>query len=328
MELQLPFDIKQIFSISSDDQFEEMALAIFKFQYQNNKVYKKYCDLSQRNLEDIKCLADIPFMPISFFKTQDVVCGEDKGEVEFHSSGTTGTTRSKHFVVDPTLYEISFIKAFEIFYGHLEDYLILGLLPSYMENKHSSLIYMIDYLITASKNENSGFFLNDYEKLVQIIEANQDEKKVILFGVSFALIDLAEKYKVDLSNCIIMETGGMKGRRKEMTKEEMHAQLCDALNTEVIHSEYGMTELLSQAYSRGHGLFTTPPWMKILIREYNDPFSYTNKKSGGINVIDLANIFSCSFIETEDLGRMKNDQFEILGRFDTADIRGCNLLIQ
>lgn len=324
---ELPFDIKNIFNISSSEEFEKYAIQLFHFQYENNSVYRSYCQLSKRDIE-VKTIHDIPFLPISFFKNQKVITGKGEPKLEFHSSGTTGTTKSKHFILDPTIYELSFIKAFEHFYGHIEDFIILGLLPSYMENQHSSLIYMVDYLITHSKDQDSGLFMNDFDKLCQIIEARKHEKKIILFGVSYALLDLAEKYKVDLSHCIIMETGGMKGRRKEITKAEMHDKLCAALNTKTIHSEYGMTELLSQAYSSGHGIFKAPAWMKVLIREQTDPFSYSQGKSGGVNVIDLANVFSCSFIETQDLGRQKGDSFEILGRFDTSDIRGCNLLIQ
>ncbi|MCB9225175.1 MAG: acyl transferase [Crocinitomicaceae bacterium] len=325
---QLPFNIHEIFKINSEDQFLDLAIKTFDFQYKNNDIYRKYVDLSGRKPNVISSLEDIPFLPISFFKSHNVTCTEDEKALEFHSSGTTGQVRSRHLVADPTIYQLSFLKGFELFYGPINNYIILGLLPSYMENEHSSLIYMVDHLIQHSNDKDSGFFLNDFEHLLNIIEQRKAEKKILLIGVSYALLDLAEKYQADLSGCIIMETGGMKGKRKELTKPELHKILKKGLNVDHIHSEYGMTELLSQGYSMENQLFQTPPWMKILIRQYNDPFSYASIKSGGINVIDLANIYSCSFIATQDLGKQTPQGFEVLGRFDDADLRGCNLLIQ
>ena len=322
-------NIDKIFSISSDVEFEKMAIEIFKFQYDNNMVYKQYCDYLKIEKNAIVALTDIPFLPISFFKSHSVICGDLKySQKEFSSSGTTGMITSSHFVKDIELYEKSFIKGFKHFYGNVDDYIVLGLLPSYLEREGSSLIYMVDKLIELSNNSQSGFFLDDYETLLKIIAENKSSKKIILLGVSYALLDLVENYKPDLSSCIIMETGGMKGKRKEIPKPELHSLLKKGLNVNEIHSEYGMTELLSQAYATKNGEFGLPPWMKVLTREYNDPFSYTNKKSGGLNVIDLANVYSCSFIATQDLGKIHLNHFEILGRFDNSDVRGCNLLVQ
>jgi phenylacetate-coenzyme A ligase PaaK-like adenylate-forming protein len=325
---KLPFDIHEIFKIRSDEEFLELAKKSFAFQYEHNRIYRNYVDLSGKKPSNITALDDIPFLPISFFKTHEVSCASIPDPLIFESSGTTDQKRSKHFVIDPTIYQLSFIKAFEHFYGHPEDYVILALLPSYMDNDQSSLIYMIDQLTELTADSDSGFFLNDYDRLLEVIERKRQHKKVMLIGVSYALLDFAEKYGPDLSDCIVMETGGMKGRRRELTKEELHQELCAGFNVEAIHSEYGMTELLSQAYSFGSGIFQAPSWMRILTRQYNDPYCYVENKSGGINVIDLANIYSCSFIATQDLGRIKNDGFEILGRFDDSDLRGCNLLVQ
>ncbi|MCG8575733.1 MAG: acyl transferase [Flavobacteriales bacterium] len=326
---KLPFDRNAIFSISSEEEFLHYSLATFQYQYQYNPVYKQYCDLIGCRKEEIKSLEDIPFLPIRFFKSKKVSCWQDQHDIVFSSSGTTGMSQSQHFVKDLTLYELSFLKAFEHFYGSPSDYLILGLLPSYLEREGSSLIYMVDRLIKASGQKEEGFFLNQYEALIELIQ--KSDKKVFLIGVSYALMELAEQYELDLSQHIVMETGGMKGKRAEKTKEELHSVLQEGLGLNTVHSEYGMTELLSQAYSKEHGIFETPPWMKILIREYSDPFNYTPSKSGGINVIDLANLHSCSFIATDDLGKknaLKYNQFKILGRLDNSDIRGCNLLIE
>lgn len=324
----LPFEINTIFSIQSQDEFEFKAIEIAKFQYYNNTTYKSYVDLIGKDLSKISSIEQIPFLPISFFKSREVKAFAGKHQIEFHSSGTTGTKRSRHHIYDETIYQMSFLKCFEHFFGNPENYIILGLLPSYHDNEHSSLIYMIDHLIEYSKNQNSGFLLNDFERLISIVDNHSSNKKVIIFGVSYALLDLAEKYGPNLSNCLVLETGGMKGRRKELTKKELHSALKTGLNIETVLSEYGMTELLSQAYSLGNEMYQTPVWMKVLIREQTDPLTFTKQKSGGINVIDLANIYSCSFIATEDLGRVQGDKFEILGRFDQSDIRGCNLLIQ
>lgn len=320
--------IDKIFSISNQYEFENMALLVFNFQYQNNPIYKQYCDYLKIKSNSIQSIEQIPFLPISFFKSHPVYIGNQPENKTFTSSGTTGTVSSRHFVKDILIYEQSFLKAFELFYGDIEDYVVLGLLPSYLEREGSSLIYMVDKLIQLSKHSKSGFYLNEFEDLIQTINTVKSTKKVILFGVSYALLDLAEQFKPDLSGCIIMETGGMKGKRKEMPKSELHNTLKMGLNVDNIHSEYGMTELLSQAYASKNGKFITPPWMKVLSREYNDPFSYTSSKTGGLNVIDLANIYSCSFIATQDLGKVHSAFFEVLGRFDNSDIRGCNLLIQ
>jgi phenylacetate-coenzyme A ligase PaaK-like adenylate-forming protein len=322
-------NIDKIFSISSDVEFESIAIEVFKFQYKHNNVYQQYCNYLNTDIDKVIEIKDIPFLPISFFKTHTVVCGDvENSDKEFSSSGTTGMITSSHYVKDISIYEQSFIKGFEHFYGTIEDYIVLGLLPSYLERDGSSLIYMVDKLIELSNNSDSGFFLDDYDALLKIIKENKSDKKIILLGVSYALLDLVEKYNPDLSSCIIMETGGMKGKRKEIPKTELHAILKRGLNVNEIHSEYGMTELLSQAYALKNGEFELPMWMKVLTREYNDPFSYTNKKSGGLNVIDLANVYSCSFIASQDLGKVYNDHFEVLGRFDNSDIRGCNLLVQ
>ena len=326
---KLPFELHRIFSISSEEDFRHLAIQTFRYQYENNPVYHAYVELLNKNPEDIQQIADIPFLPISFFKSHQVKSFDGDAPLIFESSGTTADVKSQHHILDPTMYQLSFFKAFEQFYGHLEDYVILALLPSYMDNDHSSLIYMIDQLIEHSKDQDSGFFLNDPEHLVSIINRRKNKKKILLFGVSFALLDLAEKFQLDLNGCYVMETGGMKGRRKEITKTELHANLKTAFNLESVHSEYGMTELLSQAYSQENEVFHCPPWMKVLIRQYNDPLQIISSGSGGINVIDLANIHSCSFIATDDLGKQtEKGGFEVLGRMDNSDVRGCNLLVQ
>lgn len=323
---KLPFAPEEIFSISGETDFNQLALEIFRYQYFNNPIYQTYCKHLNINTKGIIHYKNIPFLPISFFKTHRVACFESQPEISFSSSGTTGMETSKHHVKQLGIYESSFLNAFERFYGQAEDYLILGLLPSYLEREGSSLIYMVDKLIEKSTHPDSGFFLDDHESLLKIIEANTTHR-VILIGVSYALLDLAEKYNPNLSDCIIMETGGMKGKRKELIKTDLHNLLKEGLSVKEIHSEYGMTELLSQAYSIGTE-FKCPPWMKILTRSYNDPFEIISEKTGGINVIDLANIYSCSFIATQDLGKVYENHFEVLGRFDHSDLRGCNLLVQ
>lgn len=321
-----------IFTISSEDDFNKACIAVFKYQTQNNSIYCKYVNSLSITIDNVKHYTQIPFLPIDFFKSQIITCNKDVANSTcFSSSGTTGQITSKHYVSDISLYETSFQKAFELFYGNPTDYCILALLPNYLERTGSSLVYMFDKLISFSNHPLSGFYLNNYDELIQKIEIlKQQNQKTLLLGVTYALLDLAELQVKLNSNFIVMETGGMKGRREEMIKEQLHSELKSKLNIDCIHSEYGMTELLSQAYSVKDGLFTTPPWMRILIRDTNDPFVYTKKnKTGGINVIDLANINSCSFIETKDLGRVYGDgSFEIMGRFDNSDIRGCNLMIQ
>lgn len=321
----------RIFNITSDKEFSNLAIEIFNYQYQTNQVYQNFCKLLKVSPSAITSNEKIPFLPIEFFKTQEVICGKNNVDEVFLSSGTTGENQSKHYVKDIEVYRQSFVKGFEQFYGQLTDYCFLALLPSYMEREGSSLIYMTEYLINHSNHSLSGFYLNNYDELIKTIATlKQQKQKTILIGVSFALLDLAEQHQLDLSDIIIMETGGMKGRRKEMTRTELHSIYKERFNVKEIHSEYGMTELLSQAYSKGNGIFKTPNWMKILIREPNDPFNLLNpNKTGGINVIDLANYNSCSFIATQDLGKtFVDNSFEILGRFDNTDLRGCNLLIQ
>ncbi|MCC7332596.1 MAG: acyl transferase [Flavobacteriales bacterium] len=320
-----------VFNIKSEYDFKSVALAVFKYQYQNNYVYKEFCDLLKVVPEKVDEIEQIPFLPIEFFKTHRVACGNKPAEITFFSSGTTGQTQSKHFVSDISVYETSFIKSFELFYGNISEYCILALLPSYLERKGSSLVYMSDYLIKKSNNPKSGFYLNNYEELLATISQLKKEKqKTLLLGVSYALLDLAEKYNPDLSDITVMETGGMKGKRKELTKEELHSQLKQKCKLNTIHSEYGMTEFLSQAYSKGNGIFESPKWLRFLVRDINDPLVLVgNNTTGGINAIDLANYNSCSFIATQDLGKTyNNNTFEIIGRFDNSDVRGCNLLIQ
>ena len=321
---------QDIFTISSQKQFEKIALKVFRFQYENNLVYQEFCDFLKVDKQTVKSLHQIPFLPIQFFKSHDVVSNADVVQETFISSGTTGMITSKHMVTDVSLYEQSYRNAFSEFYGNIEDYAVLALLPSYLERSGSSLIYMVTDLIELSNNENSGFYLHNYDALIaKLIELDNAGQNVILIGVTYALLDLVEKQKFQLKNTIIMETGGMKGKRKEIIREELHDILCNGFGVSSIHSEYGMTELLSQAYSLGNGIFECPAWMQILIRDTEDALMYVaDGKTGGINVIDLANINSCSFIATQDLGKKQpNNSFEVLGRFDNSDIRGCNLMV-
>ena len=307
---------------------------IFRFQYQENEVYKKYVDALQINPEEINSIEKIPFLPISFFKSHQVITTKFEPEIIFESSGTTGANTSRHFVKKLSLYKKSFTKGFQLFYGDPKQWCILGLLPAYLERENSSLVSMVNDLIDKSENSFSGFYLHDHEKLYQALVHNEImEQPTLLIGVTFALLDFAEKYSLKLNHTTVMETGGMKGRREEITREEVHLFLKKKLGIASVHSEYGMTELLSQAYSKGEGIFRCPPWMKVLVREYNDPFSITAKPAnekpvnGLLNVIDLANLYSCSFIATDDVGKIyKNSQFEVLGRRDISDIRGCSLM--
>ena len=318
------------FNIQSESEFNTMAFAVFKHQFAHCKVYRSFCDLLNVHPSDIQHIQDIPFLPIEFFKTHQIVSNTNPVKEIFTSSGTTGMSVSKHFVTDISLYEQSYLKGFEYFYGDISEYTILALLPSYLERNGSSLIYMVDDLIKKSNKPKSGFYLNNLEELKDtLLQLEESNEKIMLIGVSFALLDLVETYQFQLKNTVVMETGGMKGRRKEMIRTELHDELKKGFGVAKIHSEYGMTELLSQAYSKGDGLFATPPWMKILIRDTEDPLQLIGQgKTGGINVIDLANINSCSFIATQDLGKTyTNNTFEVLGRFDASDIRGCNLLI-
>ncbi|MFC4268023.1 LuxE/PaaK family acyltransferase [Polaribacter marinivivus] len=322
--------INNIFSIKNEIEFNKKALEVFKHQFKNNKVYRSFCDLLYIHPSDITKIEEIPFLPIQFFKQRKIVSSLDEVDEIFSSSGTTGSITSKHYVTDINLYKESYLKGFHHFYGDIEEYTVLALLPNYLERKGSSLVYMVDDLIRKSKQEESGFYLNNLEELAKkLTQPNHQHKKVLLIGVSFALLDLIEKHQFKLTNTIIMETGGMKGRRKELIRNELHQLLSIGFGVEKIHSEYGMTELLSQAYSKGNGIFETPPWMKILTRDTEDALTIQpTGNTGGINVIDLANYNSCSFIATQDLGKTHhNNTFEIIGRFDNSDIRGCNLMV-
>lgn len=323
-------DTNAIFNIQSEQKFIELALDVFCYQFKNNTVYRSFCDLLYKHPSDVKTIKDIPFLPIQFFKTHEVLSSQNNIQTTFTSSGTTGSKTSKHLVTHLDIYKNSFTKGFEQFYGSVNNYVILALLPSYLEREGSSLIYMVDAMITQSKHSESGFYLNNLDELKNTLTLLDSQgKKILLIGVSFALLDLIETYQFSLKNTIIMETGGMKGRRKELIREELHSQLKVGFGVESIHSEYGMTELLSQAYSQGNGVFNTPNWMKVLTRDTEDALSILpTGKSGGLNVIDLANINSCSFIATQDLGRVyKDGSFEVIGRFDHSDIRGCNLMV-
>jgi phenylacetate-coenzyme A ligase PaaK-like adenylate-forming protein len=318
-----------IFSISSEKEFNALALDIFKFQFENNVVYRSFCDLLYKHPSDINRIEDIPFLPIQFFKTHTVLSSNQPIQQTFTSSGTTGNITSKHLVTDIKLYEESYLKGFKHFYGNIEDYVVLALLPSYLERDGSSLIYMVHDFISKSKQPESGFYLNNLEDLAKTLQQLEARgQKTVLIGVSFALLDLIERFQFKLKHTSVMETGGMKGRRKEIIRQELHNILQSGFGVSKIHSEYGMTELLSQAYSKGNGVFESPPWMKILTRDTEDALTLQQpNKTGGINIIDLANLNSCSFIATQDLGKVdENGQFEIIGRFDNSDIRGCNLM--
>lgn len=329
MKQEFPFDISSVFQAHSEAEMEKLCIQIFQYQYSQISVYKDFVDALNIKPEQVFKLRDIPFMPIEFFKDFQILSG-DSHEAVFMSSGTTGMSRSRHFVKDVEVYCRSFREDFRLFYGDIQQYVVLALLPSYIENGDSSLVFMADDLIRESKHVDSGFYLNNYGLIIEKLHELQKKKqKVLLLGVSYALLDLVEQATFNMPEMIVMETGGMKGRRKEMVREELHEQLCTGFGVKSIHSEYGMTELLSQAYSKGNGVFSCPPWMKILIRDVNDPLSYMNSgQSGAVNVIDLANIHSVSFLATQDLGKITGEnQFEILGRFDNSDIRGCNLLV-
>ena len=319
-----------IFNIQSETDFKATALEVFKFQFEHNAVYRSFCDLLYKHPSDVTSLEQIPFLPIEFFKTHTIISTNKPTKATFTSSGTTGSIVSKHHVVDLDVYKQSFRTGFESFYGTIENYTVLALLPSYLEREGSSLVYMANDMILQSKQPESGFYLHDLEALKNtLISLEAKGQKTLLIGVSYALLDLIEAYSFELKHTIVMETGGMKGQRKELVKSELHALLKQGFGVDTIHSEYGMTELLSQAYSKGGGIFETPPWMKVLTRDPEDALSIQPiGKSGGINIIDLANINSCAFIATQDLGKIRSDgTFEILGRFDQSDIRGCNLMV-
>lgn len=323
-------DQQQIFSISNRQQFDDAALRVFRFQAENNAIYGQFIEGLNLNPDTIDSIYKIPFLPVEFFKSHQVVSSTSEPQVVFTSSGTTGRITSRHIVTDVNWYEESFRRAFELFYGDIRNYCVLALLPSYLERSGSSLIYMAEDLITLSENPASGFYLYNHEELYHQLQKQKSAgKPTLLIGVTFALLDFVEQYQIHFPELIVMETGGMKGRRKEMIREELHETLTNGFGVQHIHSEYGMTELLSQGYSKGDGIFNCPPWMKIITRDTNDPIStQMDGRTGGINIIDLANINSCSFIATQDLGKIYPDgSFEVLGRFDNADIRGCNLLI-
>jgi phenylacetate-coenzyme A ligase PaaK-like adenylate-forming protein len=317
----------KIFNVT-EAGFDALALEIFRFQYANNELYHAFADAVGCPPGKVDCMGKIPFLPVRFFKSHRVVTTLFEPIAVFESSGTTGIVNSHHYVKDLAMYEESFLKGFERAYGPVSDWCIVGLLPSYVERKGSSLVYMVEKLISLSHHVRSGFYLNDYEQLIAVLlELETSKQKTLLVGVTFALLDLTEKINMPLQYTVILETGGMKGRRREMIRNEVHDQLKKAFSAEVIHSEYGMTELLSQAYSKGNGIFNCPPWMKIILRDDEDPFLLKRQGSGTINVIDLANIWSCSFLATDDAGRIRPDgSFEVLGRIDGSDLRGCSLL--
>jgi hypothetical protein len=326
---------KNIFSITAS-QFEDTALAIFRYQYLHNKIYQQFCALLKKNTDNVNHIKDIPFLPIQFFKTKEVCSTAFKPEIIFESSGTTGSINSKHFVKSVAVYEESFLKAFGFFFGNVNDFCVIGLLPSYLERQHSSLVYMVNELIKKSANPKSGFYLYNYDDLKATLLKNEKAKQqTLLIGVTYALLDFAEQNNMNLQHAIVMETGGMKGRRAELTRETVHQILKQRLGINEVNSEYGMTELLSQAYAKQNGIFNCPPWMQVFIRAADDPFDLTNSTNvktefvaGGINIIDLANINSCSFIATDDIGKLyANNSFEVIGRLDNSDIRGCGLMI-
>lgn len=321
---------ENIFGIMDESDFSSVLFDVFTYQYENNPVYRTFADSLGIKSWNIKSLNDIPFLPVEFFKNHTVISGRVQVEMIFQSSGTTGTP-SRHFVKDLSLYEDSFMRTFKMFYGDPEEYIIMALLPSYTERCGSSLVYMVDKLIAKSRHKHSGFYKDSQGEMIEKIRKGCGNRKVLLFGVSFALLDLAENHSTDLSGLMIMETGGMKGRRKEVVRQELHSVLKESFKIDTVHSEYGMTELLSQAYSSGDGIFKCPPWMKVLIRDPQDPLKIITEpgKTGGINIIDLANVNTCAFIATSDLGKLHEDgSFEVLGRFDNSDIRGCNLMVE
>jgi len=322
--------------------FEKLALDLFRFQYENNTIYQQYVNALQVEVSDVKSLSQVPFLPIRFFKSHPVKTTAFDEVAIFESSGTTGSINSRHFIKDIELYKKSFTRGFELFYGPVNDWCIIGLLPSYLERQNSSLVYMVNELIQKSGHTNSGFYLNEFEQLFNLLtELEKKKQKIVLIGVTFGLLDFAESYSSQIypglfNHTIIMETGGMKGRRKEMIRQEVHEGLKKYFQVPVIHSEYGMTELLSQAWSNGNGIFKCPPWMKVLARDEEDPLTIrmpaVNPRmayvSGAINIIDLANIYSCSFIATDDACKIfPDDSFEVLGRIDNSDLRGCSLMV-
>ena len=318
-----------IFNLQNPFEFNETARSLFRYQYRNNSIYRSFVDALGISESKVYHPEQIPFLPVSFFKTHKITTGDFIEEAVFESSGTTGSETSRHYVADTGLYETSFTRGIELFYGDLSQYAVFALLPSYLERRNSSLVYMVEKIRMKSNQQMGGFFLHELESLQkQLTEAHDAGLKIMLFGVTFALLEMAEKFPLSIPGAVVFETGGMKGRRKELTRMELHEKLCSGFGVAKIHSEYGMTELLSQAWSAGDGIFRCPPWMRVLIADTNDPLSYIETgRTGGINIIDLANFHSCSFLATQDLGRVFDDgSFEVLGRFDNSDIRGCSLL--
>lgn len=320
---------EKLFQIDSDETFGELALHIFRYQAQHNIIYKNYLQAIKIAWQTIDSPEKIPFLPIGFFKTHPVKSGEYQAEVIYSSSGTTGSNTSRHHVRSNSLYHRTFMEGFRLFYGDPLEYVISALLPSYLERNGSSLIEMTSALIAATGHPDSGFFLHEHESLAQNLKKKRhDGRKNLLIGVTFGLLDFAEEYELNIPGLIVMETGGMKGRRKEMIREEVADVLCRSFGVNKVHSEYGMTELMSQAYSCGDGIFACPPWMRLFVRDTTDPLCTRTYGQGALNIIDLANVHSCSFIATQDLGKvLTNGLFEVTGRMDRADIRGCNLLI-
>lgn len=316
-------------NIFSQEHFnEDFALRLFQHQYQHNHVYRAWCQCMHTNPDAVTNVANIPFLPISFFKTHEVQTGSFSPQKIFTSSGTTQTANSRHFVKDESLYKQSFITTFEAFYGKIKELCIIGLLPSYLERNGSSLVYMVDELIRQSGHPQSGFYLYDFDNLKNTLQQLERAKQnTMLIGVTFALLDFAAACPLPLQHTIVMETGGMKGRKQEMTRQEVHAVLQQAFRVSHIHSEYGMTELLSQAYSKGEGVYCCPPWMKVMVRKEDDPLNINVSGKGVLNIIDLANRDSCAFVATDDAGIVYEDgSFEVLGRIDNSDLRGCSLL--
>lgn len=324
-------DINTITTIETEEAFTEVCFSVFRYQYHQNPVYRRFCELLGKQPDNISGLHEIPFLPVELFKTHKVLSGKADAKLVFSSSGTTGQTTSKHYVLDQEVYDHSLNRCFEGIYGPIKNFCFLALLPSYLEREGSSLVYMVQKLMDQSGHAENGFYLYEHQKLAEAIKKLISiQQQTLLIGVSFALLDFSEKYPIPLpENFIVMETGGMKGRGREMVREELHEILATRFKVPAIHSEYGMTELLSQAYSKGKGRFRTPTWMNVLVRDINDPFRFLSPgKTGAINIIDLANIHSCAFIATQDLGRISNDNtFEVLGRYDNSDARGCNLMI-
>lgn len=328
--------MRNIFEIKTEEDFEEACLSIFNYQYENIDIYHQFVDYLNINPKKISKIKEIPFLPIEMFKHHTILDRNRQTDTYFQSSGTTNIqTLSRHWIADFELYQQSILHCFQQFIGHPKDYIFLGLLPNYLERQNSSLIYMLDFLMNKSSQKENGYFLYNHPELLELLK-NLNNRKIILFGVSFALLDFIDFceanggfYSAQNSNLIIIETGGMKGRKEEMTKDELLKILRNGFLTDKIYSEYSMTELLSQAYSLGNNIYQSPNWLRIMIRNLEDPFSYVEKgKTGAVNIIDLANKYSCSFIATQDLGKsFDNHQFQILGRIDHSDIRGCSLLV-